>query len=172
MAYLKYNKEKRRFMKNFINRSMLFLLVAMFVALIAVDLAGAEGLLNRNSGRPSGLQQQELDDAYYRDYNDAKAGREAIDYSAGESENNGDVIRGAGRGALGGAAMGKLSDGDAGKGAAWGAGAGAIKGVIKKKRAEEAENTWAAELSNAYNKGYRKGMNESAKVTVSETVEN
>ncbi|MCX5678679.1 MAG: hypothetical protein NTY76_06185 [Candidatus Omnitrophica bacterium] len=147
-------------MKNFFNRSALFSLVVIFLMLTAVGFANA-GILQRNSG-PSDLQKQELDDAYYRGYNDAKSGREAIDYKATGPENNGQVARGAGRGALGGAAIGSLSDGDAGKGAAWGAGAGAIKGVIKRRRAAQEEETWASQLSGAYNSGYRKGMTERA----------
>lgn len=158
-------------MKNLCNRSSLILLAILFMASSITDLACAEGLLKRNSGQPSGLKQQELEDAYYRGYNDAKSGREAIEYAAGGAENNGQVVRGAGRGALGGAAMGKLSDGDTGKGAAWGAGAGAMKAVIKKKRAAEEESTWASELSNAYNKGYRKGMSEVAATNTRKTIE-
>ncbi len=129
-----------------------------------ISFSGAEGLLKRDSGQPSGLKQQELDDAYYRGYNDAKSGRRPVSYTADGPENNGDVIRGAGRGALGGAAIGKLSDGDTGKGAAWGAGAGAAKGAIKKRRAAAEESTWASELSNAYNSGYNKGMSEKTAV--------
>jgi len=149
-------------MKKFFNCRALFLAMIVVMIFMVADIACAEGLLNRNSSQPSSLQKQELDDAYYRGYNDAKSGKAPIDYSAGAPVNNGDVIRGAGRGALGGAAIGSLSDGDAGKGAAWGAGAGAVKGVIKKKRAAEQEQTWALELSNAYNSGYRKGMTENA----------
>ena len=135
--------------------------MVMLVVLTAVDLAGAEGLLRRNSG-PSDLQKQELDDAYYRGYNDAKSGKAQINYTAGGGGNNAEVARGAGRGALGGAAIGSLSDGDAGKGAAWGAGAGAVKGAVKRRRAAQEEETWAAQLSNAYNSGYSKGMSEKA----------
>jgi hypothetical protein len=149
-------------MKNLIVRSMLFCLTIVFMMSTVISFAGAEGLLKRNSGQPSGLKQQELDDAYYRGYNDAKSGRGPVNYTAGGSENKGDVIRGAGRGALGGAAIGKLSDGDTGKGAAWGAGAGAVKGAVQKRRAAEEENTWALELSNAYNSGYNKGVSEKA----------
>jgi len=145
-------------MKNFFSRSALLSLIVIFAVLIVAGFANA-GILQRNSG-PSDLQKQELDDAYYRGYNDAKSGKGAIDYTAGGPENNGQVVRGAGRGALGGAAIGSLSDGDAGKGAAFGAGAGAIKGVIKRKRAAEEEKSWASELSGAYNQGYRKGMAE------------
>ncbi len=148
-------------MKNLFNRGMLFSLMVIFVASMSVETAGAEGLLKRNSEQPSGLKQQELDDAYYRGYNDGKSGRRPVEYTAGGVQNNGDVIRGAGRGALGGAAIGKLSDGDTGKGAAWGAGAGAAKGAIKKRRAAAEESTWASELSNAYNSGYNKGMGKS-----------
>lgn len=147
-------------MKNSLTRSMFFNLAVVVMMSAAISLAGAEGLMKRNSGQPSGLQQQELDDAYYRGYNDAKSNREPVNYTAGGVQNNGDVVRGAGRGALGGAAIGKLSDGDTGKGAAWGAGAGAVKGAVKKRRAAEEENTWAAELSNAYNSGYNKGVSE------------
>ncbi len=147
-------------MKNFFNRGIFFYLTVIFIISMMTGLAGAEGLLKRNSDQPSGLQQQELDDAYYRGYNDAKSGKRPVDYTAGGVQNNGDVIRGAGRGALGGAAIGKLSDGDTGKGAAWGAGAGAAKGAIKKRRAAAEESTWASELSNAYNSGYNKGLSE------------
>lgn len=140
---------------------MLSLMIA-FMAVSAIDLASAEGLLDRNAG-PSTLQQQELDDAFYRGYNDAKAGKDPIDYSAGDMQNNGEVIRGAGRGALGGAAIGKLSDGDVGKGAAWGAGAGAVKGAIRKRREAQEQTTWASELSNSYNRGYQKGTMETVK---------
>jgi len=138
------------------------LAMIVFVMMTAIDLASAEGLLDRNSGT-STLQQQELDDAFYRGYNDAKTGKDPIGYSAGDMQNNGEVVRGAGRGALGGAAMGKLSDGDVGKGAAWGAGAGAIKGAIRKRREAQEETTWASELSNAYNRGYQKGTMETVK---------
>lgn len=148
-------------MKNLLNRSMLVVCMVVFMTAVVTDFAGAEGLLKRNEG-PSDLQRQELDDAYYRGYNDAKSGKEAVEYSAGEPQRNGEVARGAGRGALGGAAVGSLSGGEAGKGAAWGAGAGAVKGAIKRRRAAEEEKTWAAELSDAYNKGYRKGMAEAA----------
>jgi hypothetical protein len=146
-------------MKNIFNRGMLFSLIVIFAVSMAVSFAGAEGLLNRNSG-PSDLQKQELDDAYYRGYNDAKSGRNPVDYRAGGTPNNFEGARGAGRGALGGAAIAGLSDGDTGKGAAWGAGAGAIKGVVKKRRAAQQEQTWAAQLSDAYNQGYRQGMAE------------
>lgn len=146
------------------NRGVLFSLMVIFVVSMSAGIAGAEGLLNRNSDQPSSLKQQELDDAFYRGYNDAKTGKRPVNYTADGVQNNGDVIRGAGRGALGGAAMGKLSDGDTGKGAAWGAGAGAAKGAIKKRRAAAEESTWASELSNAYNSGYNKGMDEKAAV--------
>jgi len=131
----------------------------MFVFLVLSCSAGAEGLLNRQSG-PTDLQKQELDTAYQRGYYDGKEGKNPIDYTASGTENKGEVVRGAGRGALGGAAMGSLSGGEAGKGAAWGAGMGAAKGLIKKKRAENQEREWAAELNDAYNKGYLKGVNE------------
>lgn len=157
-------------MKNLFNHSALFSLVVIFGMLTAVDFASA-GILRRDSGQASGLQQQELDDAYYRGYNDAKNGNEAIDYKAGGTENNHEIARGAGRGALGGAAISKLSDGDAGKGAAWGAGAGAIKGAIKRRHAAEEEETWADKLSGAYNNGYRKGMAERAAVNSKNTTE-
>ena len=149
-------------MRNFFNRNMFFCFVVVFILATTASSTNAEGLLKRNSGQPSGLKQQELDDAYYRGYNDAKSGKTPVNYTAGGAQNNGDVIRGAGRGALGGAAIGKLSDGDTGKGAAWGAGAGAVKGAIKRKRAAEEENTLALELSNAYNSGYNKGASERA----------
>jgi hypothetical protein len=151
-------------MRNSFKLGMLSALMIAFITVTVVSVANA-GLLRRDS-EPSGLQKQELDDAYYRGYNDAKNGKEPVDYTAGGAENNGQVVRGAGRGARGGAARGNLSDGDAGKGAAWGAGAGAIKGVIKKKRAAEEEKTWASELSGAYNSGYRKGMAEKTPVNV------
>lgn len=138
--------------------------------LIAIDFADA-GILRRNSGQTSDLQKQELDDAYYRGYNDAKNGNEAIEYTAGGPENNGQIARGAGRGALGGALIGNLSDGDTGKGAAWGAGAGAIKGAIKRRRAAQEEETWADKLSGAYNSGYRKGMAERSAVNVKNTAQ-
>lgn len=147
-------------MRNLFNRSIFFYVTLVCIVLMMAGLANAEGLLKRNSDQPSGLKQQELDDAYYRGYNDAKSGKGPVDYTAGGVQNNGDVIRGAGRGALGGAAIGKLSDGDTGKGAAWGAGAGAAKGAIKKRRAAAEESTWASELSNAYNAGYNKGVSE------------
>lgn len=136
-----------------------FSLMFAFMASTAVVAAGAEGLLGGNSG-PSSLQQQELNNAYEVGYNDGKNGNPARNYTAGGAQNNGEVIRGAGRGALGGAAMGKLSDGDAGRGAAWGAGAGAIKGAVKKRREAQQEMDWASRLSNAYNQGYLTGMNE------------
>ena len=148
-------------MKNLYNRNGLLCLI-LAVGVSITSFADAEGLLRRNAAQPSGLKQQELDDAYYRGYNDAKSGRGSVNYTAGGVENRGDVIRGAGRGALGGAAIGKLSDGDTGKGAAWGAGAGAVKGAIKRRRAETEESTWAAELGNAYNAGYNKGISEGA----------
>jgi len=151
-------------MGKFFGRSALIAVTIAFIASSTPEFAGAEGLLNRNS-QPSNLQQQELDDAYYRGYNDAKAGKEPVDYKAGGGGNNYEVARGAGRGALGGAAMGKLSDGDAGKGAAWGAGAGAIKGAVKKRRAAQEETTWASELNSAYTNGYRKGMSEAKTAT-------
>ncbi len=141
-------------------RSTLFTLSILFAVLMAADCAMAQGLLNRNSGQQSGLKQQELEDAYERGYNDARNGRAPVNYEAGGVQNNGDVVRGAGRGALGGAAIGKLSDGDTGKGAAWGAGAGAIKGAAKKRRAANEESEWAAQLSSAYNKGYSRAMSE------------
>lgn len=146
-------------MNNLFKRNTIICFTAVLFVMTMITLASAEGLLRRNS-EPSGLKQQELDDAYYRGYNDAKSGRGPVNYAAGGAENNGDVIRGAGRGALGGAAIGKLSDGDTGKGAAWGAGAGAVKGAIKRRRAAEEESTWASQLSNAYNAGYNKGMSE------------
>jgi hypothetical protein len=158
-------------MKSFFWRGIFFSLMMVFIMSTAAGSAGAEGLLKRNSGQPSDLEQQELDDAYYRGYNDAKIGKDPVDYTAGPAENNGEIARGAGRGALGGAAMGNLSGGDAGKGAAWGAGAGAIKGAIKRKRAAEEENAWAAELSDSYNKGYHKGMTESAAANVKKPAE-
>jgi len=122
--------------------------------------AFAEGLLKHNS-EPSSLQNQELDDAYTRGYYDGKNGNSPIDYTASDNNApNGELARGAGRGALGGAAMGSLSGGEAGRGAAWGAGMGAAKAAIKRKRAAEEERNWAQELNNAYNKGYMKGVNE------------
>ena len=151
-------------MKNLFNRNVLFSLIVALAILMIADLASAQGLLRRNSGQQSGLKQQELDDAYYRGYNDAKSGKGPMNYTSGGVENNGQVVRGAARGALGGAAIGNLSNGDTGRGAAWGAGAGAIKGAVKKRRAAAEEDTWAAQLSGAYNEGYHKGMSESAAV--------
>ncbi len=97
---------------------MLFISMVFCVGIFSIDNAKAEGLLNRNS-EPSSLEQQEMDDAFYRGYNDAKSGKGPMDYSAGETESNGEIARGAGRGALGGAAMGSLAGGEAGRGAAW-----------------------------------------------------
>jgi hypothetical protein len=137
--------------------------VVAALMMIAVSCpAQAEGLLNRDSGELSDLQEQELDSAYERGYNDAKSGRDPVEYNAGDERNKGEVARGAGRGALGGAAMGSLSGGDAGRGAAWGAGMGAAKSAIKRKRAAEEERMWADDLNDSYNKGYHKGMTEGA----------
>jgi hypothetical protein len=133
-------------------------LIAACMAMVVCSYANAGGILNRNSGQPSDLQRQELDDAYYRGLNDAKSGKSPVVYNSGGAQNNGEAIRGAGRGALSGAAIGKLSDGDTGKGAAWGAGAGAVKGIAKRKRAASEESSWASQLNNAYNSGYRDGM--------------
>lgn len=145
-------------MKKYFDRVISVAAVFMAVTFIMTGLVNAEGLLNRNSGQLSDLQRQELDDAYYRGLNDAKSGRAPVSYNSSGPQNNGDVIRGAGRGALGGAAMGKLSEGDTGKGAAWGAGAGAVKGIARRQRAASEESSWASQLNNAYNSGYRDGM--------------
>jgi hypothetical protein len=145
-------------MKNYFNRVVFFAAVFVSMTLFIAGSVNAEGLLNRNSGQPSDLQKQELDDAYYRGYNDAKSGKEPIVYNSGGVQNKGEALRGAGRGALGGAAIGNLSDGDVGKAAAWGAGAGAVKGVAKRRRAAQEEDSWASQLNNAYNSGYRAGM--------------
>jgi len=149
-------------MKKFSGSRVFSVLVLVFTLSVFTDIAMAQGLLGRNS-EPSGLQQQELDDAYYRGYNDAKSGKGPMNYTSDGPQNNGEVIRGAGRGALGGAAIGKLSDGDVGHGAAWGAGAGAIKGAVQRRREAAEEGDWAAKLNSAYNEGYRKGMEERGK---------
>ena len=48
-------------MKDFFKRGMLLSVMAMFMALVTIDLAGAEGLMNRNAG-PSNLEEQQLDE--------------------------------------------------------------------------------------------------------------
>lgn len=135
------------------------ILLILIILTMQVMPVGAEGLLNRNSA-PTSLEEQELDDAYSRGYGDAKSGKGPRAYMTDGVRDDGQVVRGAGRGALGGAAIGGLADGDAGRGAAWGAGMGALKGAVKKRREAAEEEKWASDLSNAYNRGYNQGVME------------
>ncbi|MEX2201518.1 MAG: glycine zipper family protein [Dongiaceae bacterium] len=100
-------------------------------------------------------QQQSQDEGECRNWAQQQSGfnpyQAAPTYSGGSS-GNGEVLQGAGRGALLGLVGGAIG-GDAGKGAAIGAGVGATVGLFRRRDNQQADSAAQQQATAQYNQG-------------------
>jgi hypothetical protein len=135
-----------------------FIAGALALGLVAVAPGDADAQNNQPIVYPSqgqSSQQQSQDEAQCRQWAQQQTGFnpwQAPPTASGGSSGGGEVIQGAGRGALMGLVGGAIV-GDAGTGAAVGAGLGATAGLFRRRDNQQASSAASQQATAQYNQG-------------------
>lgn len=134
--------------------------IALALATGFTTLAAAPAIAQNNQpivypAQGQSSQQQSQDEAQCRQWAQEQTGFnpwQAPPTASGGSSGGGEVIQGAGRGALMGLVGGAIV-GDAGKGAALGAGVGATAGLFRRRDNQQASSAAQQQATAQYNQG-------------------